>query len=172
MVKVFNQNFSVSKTQFCAEFSEIWHSILWKFLLFKLPKEIKDAKGNISLHYKTSLTIICFDLMPYCNMDGRHKTTDTKKRRLEASKCAQPLSVRSNFNLEVSLCSNIQVSLVGKPSHYVNKRELGRVSQLMIHVDSKLAQNKICKIMSTILKNNLQIQGHETWVQKVWSILD
>ena len=106
--------------------------------------------------------------MSYYNMDGRHKTTDTtKKRRLEAPKCVQPLSVRSSFSLEVSLCSKIQVSLVGKPSHYVSKRGLGRVSQLMIHVDSKLAQNKICKIiMSTILKNNLQIQGHETWISK------
>ena len=93
-------------------------SILWEFLLFKLPKEIKDAKGNILMHYKTSLTIIRLDLMSYCNMDGRHKTTDTiKKRRLEAPKCAQPLSVRSNFSLEVSLCSNIQVFSVGKPSH-------------------------------------------------------
>ena len=94
-------------------------------MLFKLPKEIKDAKENISLHYKTSLTIIRFDLMPYCNMDGRHKTTDTKKRRLEASKCAQPLSVRSNFNLEVSLCSNIQVFSVGKPSHITSTRGAG-----------------------------------------------
>ena len=70
------------------------------------------------MHYKTSLTIIRLDLMSYCNMDGRHKTTDTiKKRRLEAPKCAQPLSVRSNFSLEVSLCSNIQVFSVGKLSH-------------------------------------------------------
>ena len=37
-------------------------------------------------------------------MDGGHKTTDTiKKRRLEAPKFAQPLSVRSNFSLEVSI---------------------------------------------------------------------
>ena len=37
----------------------------------------------------------------------------------------------------------------------------------MIHVDSKLTQNRICKIiMSTILKNNLQMQGHETWISK------
>ena len=118
------------------------------------------------MHYKTSVTIIRLDLMSYYNMDRRHKTTDTiKKKRLEATKCAQPLSVRSNFSLEVSLCSNIQVSSVGKPSHYVNKRGLGRVSHLTIHVDSKLTQNKICKIiMSKILKNNLQIQGHETWI--------
>ena len=123
MVKAFNQNFSVSKTQFCTEFSKIWHSILWEFLLFKLPKEIKDAKGNISMHYKTSLTIIRLDLMSYCNMDGRHKTTDTiKRRRLEAPKCAQPLLVRSNFSLEVSLCSNIQVFSVGKPSHITPTR--------------------------------------------------
>ena len=121
------------------------------------------------MHYKTSVTIIRLDLMSYYNMDGRHKTTDTtKKRRLEAPKCVQPLSVRSSFSLEVSLCSKIQVSLVGKPSHYVSKRGLGRVSQLMIHVDSKLTQNRICKIiMSTILKNNLQIQGHETWISKI-----
>ena len=59
------------------------------------------------MHYKTSLTIIRLDLMSYCKMDGRHKTTDTlKKTRLEAPKCAQPLSVRSNFSLEVFLCSN------------------------------------------------------------------
>ena len=37
-------------------------------------------------------------------MDGGHKTTDTiKKRRLEAPKFAQPLPVRSNFSLEVSM---------------------------------------------------------------------
>ena len=52
-------------------------------------------------------------------------------------------------------------------THYVNKRGLGHVSELMIHVDSKLTENRICKIiMSTILKNNLQIQSHETWVSK------
>ena len=132
MVKAFNQTFSVSKTQFCTKSSKICHSILWefmlfsilwKFMLFKLPKEIKDAKGNISMHYQTSLTIIRLDLMSYCNMDGRHKTTDTiKKRRLEAPKCAQPLSVRSNFSLEVSLCSNIQVFSVGKRSHITSVR--------------------------------------------------
>ena len=62
------------------------------------------------MHYKNSLTIIRLDLMWYCNMDGRQKTTDTiKRRRLEAPKCAQPLLVRSSFKLEVSLCSNIQV---------------------------------------------------------------
>ena len=96
---------------------------MWEFLIFTLQKEIKDAKGNISMHYETSLTIIRLDLMSYCNMDGRHKTTDTiKKRRLEAPKCAQPLSVRSNFSLEVSLCSNIQVFSVGKPSHITSTR--------------------------------------------------
>ena len=125
MVKAFNQSFSVSKTQFCTEFSKIWHSILWEYLLFKLPKEIKIAKGNISIHYKTSLIIIRLDLMSYCNMDGRHKTTDT---------------------------------------HYVNKRGLGWVSELMIRVDSKLTENRISKIMSTILKDNLQIQP---WFEKV-----
>ena len=31
------------------------------------------------MHYKTSLTIIRLDLMPDCNMAGRHKTTDNKK---------------------------------------------------------------------------------------------
>ena len=120
------------------------------------------------MHYKTSVTIIRLDLMSYYFMDGRHKTTDTiKKRHLEAPKYAQPTSLRSNFSLEVSLSSNIQVYLVGKPSHYVNKRGLGRFRQLMIHVDSKLTQNKICKIiMSTILKNNLPIQGHGTWISK------
>ena len=62
------------------------------------------------MHYKTCMTIIRLDPMSSCNMDGRHKTTDTiKKWRLEAPKSAQPLSVRSNFSLEVSLCSNIQV---------------------------------------------------------------
>ena len=142
---------------------------MWEYSLFKLPKEIKVARGNISMHYKTSLTITRLDLMSYCNMDGRHKMTDTtKKRRLEGPKYAQPLSVRSNFSLEVSLCSNIQVFFSWQTfTHYVSKRELGRVSQLMIHVDSKLTENRICKIiMSTILKNNLQIPGHETWVSK------
>ena len=124
MVKAFNQNFSVSKTQFCTEFSKIWHSILWGFLFFKLPKEIKDAKGNISMHHKTSLTIILLDLTQYCSMDGRHKTIDTiKQRRLEVPKCAQPLSVRRNFSLEVSLCSNVLSFSVGKPSHITSTRE-------------------------------------------------
>ena len=121
------------------------------------------------MHYKTSLTIIRLDLMSYCNRGGRNKTEDTiKKRRLEAPKCAQPLSVRSNFSLEVSLRSNIQVNFSWQTfTHYVNKRGLGRVSELTIHVDRKLTENRICKIiMSTILKNNLQIQGRETWVSK------
>ena len=52
-----------------------------------LEKEIKDAKGNISMHYETSLTIIRLDLMSYCNMDGRHKRTDTiKKEAFESTK--------------------------------------------------------------------------------------
>ena len=90
---------------------------MWEYSLFKLPKEIKVARGNISMHYKTSLTITRLDLMSYCNMDGRHKTTGTtKKRRLEGPKYAQPLSVRSNFSLEVSLCS------VGKPLHITSTR--------------------------------------------------
>ena len=90
---------------------------MWEYSLFKLPKEIKVARGNISMHYKTSLTITRLDLMSYCNMDGRHKMTDTtKKRRLEGPKYAQPLSVRSNFSLEVSLCS------VGKPLHITSTR--------------------------------------------------
>ena len=55
--------------------------------------------------------------MSYCNMDGRHKTTGKIKRRLESPKCAQPVSVRNSFSSEVSLCSNIQVFPVGKPSH-------------------------------------------------------
>ena len=111
---------------FNTEFPKIRHSILWEFLLFKIRKKIKDTRGNISMHYKTSVTIIRLDLMSYCNMDGRHKTTDTiKKRRLEAPKCAQPLSVRSNFSLEVSLCSNIQVFSVGKPTHITSTRGAG-----------------------------------------------
>ena len=92
-------------------------------MLFKRPKEVKDTRANISMHYKTSLTIIRLDLMSYCNMDGRHKTTDTiNKRSLEAPKCAQPSSVRTNFSLEVSLCSNIQVFSVGKPAHIKSTR--------------------------------------------------
>ena len=66
------------------------------------------------MHYKTSLTIIGLDLVPYGNMGGIHKTAGPiKKRRLEAPKCAQPLSARSNFSLEVFLCSHIQVFPVG-----------------------------------------------------------
>ena len=135
MVKAFNQSFSVSKTYFCTQFSIIWHSILWEFLLVKLPKEIKDAKVNISMHYKTSLTVICNVVLQYT---WRHKTTDTvKKRRLEAPQCAQPLSLRSNFSLEVSLCFNIQVFFSWQTfKHYVNKRVQGRVSEMMMHVDS------------------------------------
>ena len=110
--------------------------------------------------------MIGLDLMSYYNMDGRHETTAAiKKRRLEAPKCAQPLSVRNNFGLEVSLCSNIQVFSVGNPSHITPTREgLGRVSQLMILADSKLRKKRICKIiLSTILENNLQIQDNETY---------
>ena len=79
------------------------------------------------MHHKTSVPIIRLDLMSYCNMDGRHKMTDTsiKKRRLEPPKFAQPLLVRSNFSLEVSLCSNIQVFSVGKPSHITSTRGAG-----------------------------------------------
>ena len=169
MVKAFNQNFSISKTQFCTEFSKIWNSILSEFLLFKLPKEIRDAKGNISMHYKTSLTIICLDLMSYCSMDRRHKTTSTiKNRRLGAPKCAQPLSIRSNFQFRgYSLFQHSSFFSQQTITHYINKRGLGRVNELMVHLDSKLTENRICKIiMSTILKNNLQIQCHETWVSK------
>ena len=69
------------------------------------------------------MTIIRLDLMSYCNMDGKHKTTDTtKKRRLETPKFAQPLSVRSNFSLGVSLCSNIQFFSVGTPLHITSTR--------------------------------------------------
>ena len=113
--------------------------------------------------------MICLGLMSYYNMDGRHKTTDAiKKRRLEAPKCAQPLSVRNNFSLEVSLCSNIQVFSVDNPSHITpTRRRVGRVSQLMILVDSKLRKKRICKIiLSTILENNLQIQDNETYISK------
>ena len=79
------------------------------------------------MHYRTSVTIIRLDHMSYCNMDGRHKTTDTsiKKRRLEPPKFAQPLSVRSNFSLEVSLCSNIQVFSDDKPLHITSTRGAG-----------------------------------------------
>ena len=80
MVKAFNQNFSLTKLKFCTEFSKTQHFILWEFLLFKFPKDIKDAKGNIPMHYKTPLNIIRLDLMSYCNMDGRHKTTGTIKK--------------------------------------------------------------------------------------------
>ena len=71
--------FHEPKLKFCQEFPRIWHSVLWEFLLFKFPKETKDAKGNISVHYEASLNVICLDLMSYCNMDGRHKTTGTMK---------------------------------------------------------------------------------------------
>ena len=75
------------------------------------------------MHYKTSLNIIRLELMLYCNMDGRHKMTDTiKKKRLEAPKCAQPLSVRNKFSLEVSVYWNIQVFAVGKHSHITSTR--------------------------------------------------
>ena len=91
---------------------------MWEFLLFKLPKEMKDAKRNISVHFKTSLAIVRLDLISYWNMDGRHKTTNTiKKRPLEPPKYAQPLSVSNIFSSEVSICSIIQVFPVCKPSH-------------------------------------------------------
>ena len=126
---------------------------MWEFLLFTPPKEIKDSKGNISIHHKTSLPIILLDLMSYCNMNGKHETTGTiKKRHLDAPESAQPLSVRSNFSLEVFLCSNIHSSFFSWQTftHYVNKRGLGRISELMIQVDSKLIENRIYKkIMST-----------------------
>ena len=48
------------------------------FALF--PKEIKNAKRNISMHYKTFLNIICLDLMSSYSMDGRHKTTGAVKK--------------------------------------------------------------------------------------------
>ena len=50
-----------------------------EFSLFKFPKEIKDAKGNISMHYKTYLNIIRLGVMSCQNMDERHKTTHTIK---------------------------------------------------------------------------------------------
>ena len=56
-----------------------------EFFFFKFPKEIKDAKGNISMHYKTSLNIIRLDLMSYYNMAGRHKTTGTIKKEVFGS---------------------------------------------------------------------------------------
>ena len=84
--------------------------------------------------------------MSYYNMDGRHKTTGTikRERRLEVPKCAQLLSVRNNFSWEVSLSSNIQVFSVDKPSHITPTREgWDVVSQLMIHVDSKLRKEDL-----------------------------
>ena len=60
--------------------------------------------------------------MLYRNMDGKQRATDNKKRLLEAPKCAHPLWVRNNFSLEVSLCSNIHVFSVGKPSHVTSTR--------------------------------------------------
>ena len=76
-------------------------------------------------------------------MDGRHNTTGTIKKE-ETTKCAQPLSVRNNFSCEVSLCSNIQVLSVGKPSHIMpTRRGWDVVSQLMIHVDSKLRKEDL-----------------------------
>ena len=158
--------FSETKLSFAQNFYKIWYSNLWEFLLFKLPKEIKDTKGNISMHCKTSLTIIRLNLVLHYNMDGRHETTDTtKKKRLEAPKYAQPLSV-NDFSLEASLCCN-KIFSWQTFTHYSNKRGLGRVSQLMIHVDSKLREKRICKIiMLIILKSNFQVQGHETWISK------
>ena len=136
-------------------------------MLFNLPREIKDAKGNISTHFKTSLNIIRLNLVSYYNMDGRHETAGTtKKTRLEAPKCAQPLLVRNDFSLEASLCCNKIFSWQAF-THYSNKRGLGQVGQLMMHVDSKPREKRICKIiLLTILKNNLQIQGSETWISK------
>ena len=74
------------------------------------------------MHYKTSVTIICLDLMSYCNMDGKHKTTDTIKKRRSTKVCTAIISVRSNFSLGVSLYSNIQVFSVGKPSHITSTK--------------------------------------------------
>ena len=78
------------------------------------------------MNYKTSLTIIRLDFIWYCNMDGRHETADNKKELFRAPKCTQPLSVRGNFSLEVSLCISLfsfcQVFSVGKPSHITSTR--------------------------------------------------
>ena len=49
-------------------------------MLFKFPKEIKDAKGNIWMHYKTSQNITRLDLTSYYNMDGSHKMRGAIKK--------------------------------------------------------------------------------------------
>ena len=45
-----------------------------------------------------------------------------KRRRLEAPKCVQPLLVRNNLSLEVSLCSSIQSFSFAKPSRITQTR--------------------------------------------------
>ena len=54
------------------------------------------------------------------------KRQTIKKRCLQAPKCTQPLSVRGNFSLEVSLCISLfsfcQAFSVGKPSHITSTR--------------------------------------------------
>ena len=149
---------------------------MWgEFLLFKFPKKNKDAKRNISLHYKSSLNIIPLDPMPYYvqhakmeKMDGRHKTTGTiKKRRLEAPKCAQPLSVRNNFSWGVSLCFNIQFFSVGKLHTLRQQEGAGKWSINWWYMLTVNWEKRTCKIiLLTILKNNLQVQDSKTWISK------
>ena len=45
-----------------------------------------------------------------------------KRRRLEAPKCVQPLSIRNNLSLEVSLCSSIQSFSFAKLSRITQTR--------------------------------------------------
>ena len=161
--------FQQAKLSFAQNFYKIWYSILWEFSLFKLSKEIKDAKGNISMYYKTSLTITRLDLTSFYNMDGIHKTTDTiKKRHFESPQCAESLSIRNNFKLEVSPCFNIQVFSVGKPSHITpTRRGLDGSVNWWYMLTVNWEKKRIYKIiMSTILKNNLQIQSLEVWIFK------
>ena len=95
-------------------------------------------------------------------MDERHKTTD----KLKKEKCALPLLIINNFSLEASLCSNIhiQVFSVSEAPHITITREGWEgIRYLSTHVDIKLREKRICEIiMSTILKNSLQIQVNET----------
>ena len=99
MVKAFNQNFSVSKTYFCTEFSKIWHSIWWRFLLFKLPKEIKDAKENISMYYKTSQTLI--------RVLGRNLIFCLNFRGTQPKKCFSKYPWPSTWQVRISIANFI-----------------------------------------------------------------
>ena len=124
-----------------------------EFWLFKLLKEIKDAKGNISMHDKTSLTIILSAIW----MENIKRQTQWKRG---VWKHQSLHSEKSIFSLEVSLCSNIQVFSVGKPSHITSTRGGwdGSVNWLyMLTVNwQKIG----------FVRLFCQIQGHETWVSK------